>query len=71
MDKQLIDGGNLDILDQTKIHSHADFAQVVHGLFAANFFGCAQDTQRPTHVVMQILSILAHQKIASPAFVFD
>jgi len=36
VDKKLVQGWDLDVVNQAKIDSHANLAQVVHGLFAAD-----------------------------------
>lgn len=55
VNKQFVQGWDLDVSDQAEIDSHPDLAQVMHGLFAAYLLCRAQNAQRSTDVVMQVL----------------
>lgn len=39
VDEKLIDCWYADVVDQAQVHTHAHFAEVVHGFLAADLFG--------------------------------
>ena len=71
VNKQFVQGWDLDVSNQAEIDSHPDLAQVMHGLFAAYLLCRAQNAQRSTDVVMQVLFAFLNEKLAGAAFVFD
>ncbi len=69
--EEFIDGGNRYCLEQPHVYSHANLAQVMHGLFAADLFGRTKNAQGSTDMIVQIVPAFLDEKFTSFSFVFD
>ena len=71
VDKEFIDGRDTDIIDQAQVHSHAYFAEVVHGLFAADLFSGLENPQRAANSIIEVIPFLVDQELSGFSFVID
>src|SRR5690606_5229255 len=59
LDEQLVDGGDLEAVDQAQIDSHADAGEQVHRLFGGDRLRAAEDPVGPRDLIVQPLAVLA------------
>lgn len=71
LDEEFVEGRDLDLIDQTQVHTHPNFAQIVHRLFGADLLSSAQNPERSADVVVKVLFVFVQQEIASASFVLD
>ncbi len=71
VDEQLVDGGNLQIANQSQIDPHPHARQQVHGFFTADRLGRAEDAVGPADAIVQVLLAFPDQELARTTFVID
>lgn len=71
LDEEFVDGGDRDGFEQSHVDSHADLAEVMHCLFATDFFSSAKNTEGSADMIVQIIAAFLDEKIPRFAFVFD
>ena len=69
VDEEFIDRGDFEVVDQSKIDSHADTREQVHRLFGADSLGRAEDAVGAAYAVVERLLALADQEVAGLALV--
>ena len=57
MDEHLVERWNAKSLDQPKIDAQSHFAQIMHGLFAADFLGGLKNSVSTAYQIAQIRSV--------------
>ena len=71
VDKELVDCGDLEILDESQVDAHADAREQVHCLFTANSLSVAEDSVGATDLVVKVLLAFADEEFTGLAFVVD
>ena len=71
VDEHLVERWNAKSFDQPKIDAQSHFAQIMHGLFAADFLGRLKNSVSTAYQIAQIRSVFVQEKLSGVSLVID